>query len=137
MSKKLVYALLVCLALSMLLASAAQAKPPKPPTIEQRVAALEAQVAVLTAQLQAAQSVLALAPYVRVDPNPMNDVAGPNVVFSGANVHVFNGTPSIGLGNLIVGDNIAPSSPPLAFADRSGSDNLIVGNFNTPLVPFT
>ena len=51
MSKKLVYALLVCLALSLLLASAAQAKPPKPPSLEERVAALEAEVAALRAVL--------------------------------------------------------------------------------------
>jgi hypothetical protein len=86
------------------------------------------------------QSLLDLAPYVSVDLNTINDLTGPHVIFTGANVHVrnalgaTNGYPvnpgatnpvdmvTDGLGNLIVGYNENPSGFP-----RSGSHNLLVG----------
>ncbi|MFC1889292.1 hypothetical protein ACFL4G_06005 [Thermodesulfobacteriota bacterium] len=52
---------------------------------------------------------------------------GNDIVFSGANVHIVNGTDTTdgavnGLGNLIVGYNEEPDIP-----DRSGSHNIVVG----------
>ena len=59
-------------------------------------------------------------------------MAGPNVTFHGANVHIVNGagqTPSInGLGNLIIGYDEYPST--FAAGDRGGSHNLIMGTQN-------
>ena len=56
-----------------------------------------------------ANKALELGDYVKVDPNAQNGVKGPNIVFSGANVHVTSGSGSTddggvaltGLGNLI------------------------------------
>jgi len=81
--------------------------------------------------------VQALIPFVSVDPNPINDLTGPHILFTGANVHVrsgagstdegvgVGGTPT-GLGNLIVGYNEQLPSP----VPRTGSNNLIVGPFH-------
>ena len=64
-------------------------------------------------------NILALASFVSVDPNPENGVAGPNIVFTGANVHIVSGSGattdngnSTGLGNLIIGyDEVDPNNP--------------------------
>ena len=112
-----------------------------------RVTALENQVATLQAQvtaLQAAavpQSLLDLASYVTVDTNTIEDLVGPHIIFSGANVHIRNGSGatngnvanrlsfnyndalSNGLGNLIIGYNEKPLFNPF----RWGSHNLVVG----------
>jgi hypothetical protein len=85
-------------------------------------------------------SLATLANYVTVDPNPINGVRGPHVIFTGVNVHVRsgsgstndNGTPT-GLGNLIVGYNEGPvpsgmaSGLDFAGAARTGSHNLVGG----------
>jgi hypothetical protein len=98
---------------------------------------LQAEIATLQAQVKALQgnSVQALVPFVSVDPNPELGVAGPNIVITGANVHIVNGmgptpvsaTPIInGLGNLVVGYNEweagAVPSP-----SRGGSHNVVIG----------
>ena len=80
-----------------------------------------------------ANKALELGDYVKVDPNAQNGVKGPNIVFSGANVHVTSGSGSTddggvaltGLGNLIVGYNEGPSS-----YMRAGSHNLMLGSYN-------
>jgi len=86
--------------------------------------------------------VLALGPYVSVDPNPENGVIGPHITFKGANIHIIsgmgttndNGNPS-GLGNLIIGYDEVPNIPSLGGTalnpgDRGGSHNLIIGRGN-------
>jgi hypothetical protein len=80
---------------------------------------------------------LALGPFVSVDPNPEIGVIGPNIIFSGANIHIVsgsgttndNGNPT-GLGNLIIGYDEAPSFLPPIPGDRGGSHNLVIGSFN-------
>ena len=73
-------------------------------------------------QLIAAHNVLALAPFVTVDPNPSIGVIGPNIIFCGANIHIRSGSGSTddggtprGLGNLIIGYDEDPQT----FVDRS------------------
>ena len=76
---------------------------------------------------------LSLAPlgtYVSVSTGNLNGLAGPHVIFSGANVHIRSGHASRdsftenGRGNLIVGYN-EPSGA--ADHERGGSHNLVVG----------
>jgi hypothetical protein len=89
-----------------------------------RITALEAQVAALKAKLQ----------FVTVANGPINGLAGPHVIITGANVHIRSGsgetddggaTPASGLGNLIIGYNEEPF--PLAAGERDGAHNLVVG----------
>jgi hypothetical protein len=99
------------------------------------VAVLEAAVATLQTQLAAVQSgVLA---YMSVDPNVINGLAGPHVIFTGVNVHVRSGSGATndsgsltGLGNLIVGYNEGPS-PCSGIGERPGSHNLVVGDLHS------
>jgi hypothetical protein len=82
---------------------------------------------------------LLLGPFVSVDPNPEVGVIGPNIVFTGANVHIVSGSGSTfdnfnndptGLGNLIIGYDEDPAvrgGLPLNPGDRGGSHNLIIG----------
>jgi hypothetical protein len=90
-------------------------------------------------------SLASLAKYVTVDPNPINGVKGPHVIFTGVNVHIRSGSGSTedrnqngistptGLGNLIIGYNEGPvssgTSSGLDFmgAGRTGSHNLVGG----------
>jgi hypothetical protein len=108
-------------------------------------------------QLTVAHNVLALAPFVSVDPNPAIGVIGPNIIFSGVNIHVRSGSGSTddggnprGLGNLITGYDEDPMKPltgdsslglptimqtsgfpsPLNPGDRGGSHNLVIGGGN-------
>jgi hypothetical protein len=77
-----------------------------------------------------------LAKYVKVDPNPINGLKGPHVIFHDANVHVQSGSGTTaeaggltGLGNLIVGYNEmpVPEMPVPPGGSRIGSHNLVVG----------
>jgi hypothetical protein len=100
-------------------------------------------------QLAAVQSnkALALGPFVSVDPNPEVGVIGPNIIFSGANIHIVSGsgatndmvdqggTPT-GLGNLIIGYDERGDEPPFTLGHpppfltpgaRGGSHNLVIG----------
>jgi hypothetical protein len=76
---------------------------------------------------------MALAPYVNVDTAAENGVAGPNIVFKGANIHIISGLGQTqdggsGLGNLIIGyDEFSGTLNP---GDRGGSHNLIVGIYH-------
>jgi hypothetical protein len=88
--------------------------------------ALEARVAELEAFVQALQ------PYVSVNPDPMNGLAGPHVILTGANVHVRSGSGATdgtlsGLGNLVVGYNEDADQD----EHRTGSHNLVVGPEHT------
>ena len=123
--------------------------------LNERVASLEAAVAQLTAALaaetaarQAADTALQnaidalsagttvppvlteLANYVTIDPNTINGLAGPHIIFTGANLHIRNGEGGTyfganGVGNLIVGYNEVVSDGP---SDRYGSHTLVVGS---------
>jgi hypothetical protein len=69
-------------------------------------------------------------------------VIGPNIVFSGANIHILSGSGSTfdnfnnnptGLGNLIIGYDEDPAVRggfPLNPGDRGGSHNLVIGTGN-------
>jgi hypothetical protein len=112
-------------------------------------ATLQSGVTALQHEFDRARSVLALAPYVSVDPNTEIGVIGPNIVFSGANIHIVSGSGATddnlskgesltGLGNLIIGYNEGPDDPTLRFAgtrlgagDRGGSHNLVIGRGHT------
>jgi hypothetical protein len=132
-------------------------------SLQSTVSALQSQVNSLQTsntglqnQLAHAKNVLALDPFVSVDPNPEIGVIGPNITFSGANIHIVsgsgrtddNGNPT-GLGNLIIGYDEDPNIPligdsfpglpimqaagfptPLNSGDRGGSHNLIIGDGN-------
>jgi hypothetical protein len=93
--------------------------------LEAQVGALQDEVKTLQGQLAAVQSnhALLLGPFVNVDPNPEIGVIGPNIIFSGANIHIisgsgstddhqFSGSSPTGLGNLIIGYDEEPFFPP-------------------------
>ncbi len=112
-------------------------------TLQAQVAALQSQVntqngyiTTLQSQLTVARPVLALAPFVSVDPNPEKHVRGPNIVFKGANIHIESGSGATddhgnrtGLGNLIIGYNEVPDG--LLQGGRGGSHNLVIGKLNS------
>ena len=102
-----------------------------------------------TKRLHAASSTPPLAPltslatYVTVDTGTINDLAGPHVIFTGANLHIRSGHFSgnsytqNGRGNLVLGYN-EPSDSTFP-AERGGSHNLVVGpnhryNFGVGLI---
>jgi hypothetical protein len=98
-----------------------------------KVAVLEKSVAALQRQLTlvASNPALGLGPFVTVDPNPEIGVAGPNITFHGANIHIVasaSGFVRNGLGNLIIGNDEAFSA--LQPGDRGGTSNLVVGRFH-------
>jgi hypothetical protein len=109
-------------------------------SLQATVSALESQIDTLQGQLTAVQSnpALALGPFVSVDPNPEIGVVGPNITFSGANIHIVSGSgmtnddlAPIGLGNLIIGYDEDPAlfgRSPLNIGDRGGSHNLVIGS---------
>jgi hypothetical protein len=97
------------------------------------ITTLQGQVAALQTALTAVQNnhALALGAFVSVDASAENGVKGPNIVISGANVHIESGsgttTDSTGLGNLVIGydeDGLAAST---IDSNRTGSHNLVVG----------
>jgi len=103
------------------------------------ITALQAQVTALTATVnsQAVQiaNLQQITQYMSVDNSTINGLAGPHVIFSGANVHIESGAGATndngsltGLGNLVIGYNemVFNSS-----AQRGGSHNLIVGPEHT------
>ena len=116
--------------------------------VSTQISDLQAQLAELQSQVQALQSQLAalqsndatqLNPYVSVDPNPINGLNGPNIIFTGANIHIRSGSGATddngnrsGLGNLIIGYDEEPPSPsnPLKPGDRGGSNNLVIGRYH-------
>lgn len=70
--------------------------------------------------------------FVTIESGELNGLAGPHVIFSGANVHVQSGSGTTndggtvtGLGNLVVGYNETATNQ--AAGDRAGSHNLVLG----------
>src|SRR5689334_11248406 len=109
-------------------------------SLQKQVGDLQTSNTALQKQLANAKNVLALAPFVSVDPNPQIGVAGPNITLKGVNIHIVSGsgatndkidqgaTPT-GLGNLIIGYDEAPpaSVGMMTPGDRGGSHNLVIG----------
>jgi hypothetical protein len=102
-------------------------------TLQTALSTANANITTLQTALTAVQSnnALALGPYVSVDANSENGLAGPNVIISGANVHIESGSgttvDSTGLGNLVVGYDEDSMEPATIDVNRTGSHNLIVG----------
>jgi hypothetical protein len=107
-------------------------------SLKTTLTAQAAAIATLQNRLQvlSINPVLALGPFVTLDPNPEVGVPGPNLVFHGVNVHIVDdGTPTgdwdlnshsiNGLGNLIIGYDEGENS-----VSRKGSHNLILGSRN-------
>lgn len=96
------------------------------------------QVRVKALETKPASGIPNLEKYVTIDTNPINGVAGPHILITGANVHVRSGSgftndnvsgggTLTGLGNLIIGYNeLNPSGQP-----RTGSHNLVGGSLNS------
>jgi len=104
--------------------------------LDYRVAQLEQRIQYLEEQLAA---VLQMADHLRYEEGPINSLSGPHIIFSGANVHVWNGEGRRaedinGLGNLLIGYNICPEGyQPSGVCDpmdigRGGSHNLVIGH---------
>jgi trimeric autotransporter adhesin len=134
---------------------AASKSPPKPTlaslqseitALQTTVTALQATVANQTQTISglqsqlastAAQSAFALGSYVTVDTTDatLKGVKGPNIIFSGANIHIVSGSgttlDSTGLGNLVIGYDDDTADLASIDAARNGSHNLIVGDDNT------
>jgi len=90
-----------------------------------RIAALETKVDTLESN-----NALALGPYVSVESGIVNGLAGPHILFTGANIHIQSGSGNtndsgapVGLGNLIIGYNGIPFT-----GTRGGSHNLVIGD---------
>jgi hypothetical protein len=132
--------LMAALSLTMSAIALQAASPPTTATLASEVAALQTQVKSLQTQLTAIQqnNALKLGAFVTVDPNPRNDVIGPNIVFKGANIHIVSGSGATsdnnnptGLGNLIIGYNEVWGLAGWAYPGyRGGVHNLIMGSFN-------
>src|ERR1019366_1607512 len=104
--------------------------------LQAQVTALQTQVSSLQSQLASAnaQNAFALGQFVTVDTsNTINGLKPPHIFFTAVNLHVQdgsgftddNGGTLTGLGNLIIGYDELPESPPAGF--RSGPHNLVVG----------
>jgi hypothetical protein len=115
-------------------------------TLQSQVHSLQDNNTTLQTHLAVIQSnhALLLGPFVSVDPNPQIGVIGPNIIFTGANIHIVSGSGRTddngnctGLGNLIIGYDEDPAMAPLGMQppllgplDRAGSHNLVLGPFN-------
>jgi hypothetical protein len=113
--------------------------------LQNEINSLQTSNTTLHSQLAAVRSnhALLLGPFVSVDPNPEIGVIGPNIIFSGANIHIVSGSGRTddngnrtGLGNLIIGYDEdpgmapVPAFPPLRPGDRGGSHNLVIGRWH-------
>ncbi len=90
-----------------------------------------ATILLLEARLNALEEKLQ---FVTIETGPINGLAGPHMIITGANIHIRDGSgttagPNSGLGNLVVGYN-EPSSP-LPSGARGGTHNLIIGPQHT------
>ena len=133
--------------IALMLASPALAQAGQLKTLEAEVAALQGQVTGLQTQVTAlknainstdAQNAFALGQFVTVDTtDTINGLAAPHIIFTGANLHVRDGSGSTndgggtptGLGNLVIGYDEAPSATPAGY--RSGAHDLVVGPGHT------
>jgi hypothetical protein len=79
-----------------------------------------------------ANNALKLGSFIIFNPDPENGVIGPNITFSGANIHIVSGGQTtanpMGLGNLIIGYDEVPND--FVQGERSGSHNLVIGFCN-------
>ena len=97
----------------------------------------EATIASQGTSLTTAAPVLALAPYVSVTSGTRYGTKGPNIVFTGANVHIVDGAGTTsdnngsltGLGNLIVGYDEQTEGAPAPI--MTGSHNIVCGYGNS------
>jgi len=100
-------------------------------TLAEKASLLE--TAAATLQVQAASLETRTAGYqaffdhVTVNPDNINGLDGPHVIFTEANIHIRSGSgrtddPDSGLGNLVLGYNENPFGSP-----RTGSHNLVLG----------
>jgi hypothetical protein len=106
------------------------------------IGSLQTQVTALTNSAGGGAGLNALSKYITVDPNPINGIKGPHVIFTGVNVHIRSGSGFTddggslrGLGNLIVGYNELPNPilvPDIGPCDRAltGSHNIVGGSGN-------
>lgn len=127
--------------IALMLATPASAQPADVKKLEAEVATLQGQVAALQATINGAnaKNAFALGQFVTVDTtDTINGLAGPHIIFTGANLHVRDGSGTTndgggtltGLGNLVIGYDDAPDLPPAA-GYRSGAHNLVVGPGHT------
>jgi hypothetical protein len=116
--------------------------------LQTQVNTQQAQITTLQTQLATVQSnkALLLGPFVSVNPNGTGldkGVTGPNIYFTGANIHILSGSGATddhlstggtltGLGNLIIGyDELFTNSKGVTQTpNRGGSHNLVIGRFN-------
>jgi hypothetical protein len=105
-------------------------------SIDNEETARTAAVTALQADVDALEPLMSLAPlssHVSVETGTINDLAGPHVIFNGANVHIRNGhswadsLTENGKGNLILGYNESGGYSP---AERNGSHNVVVGPYH-------
>lgn len=102
-------------------------------TLVAMVADQQLQIDLLTAQLDLVDD---LADVLTIEPGELNGLAGPHVIFEGANLHVRSGTGATddggsptGLGNLVIGyDEMATNQ---SSGDRDGAHNLVLGRGHT------
>ncbi len=99
-----------------------------------QIAAMQAKIATMeSSPTTAGGGIPDLEKYVSINPDVMNGVKGPHIIFKGVNVHVQSGTgatvdTTTGLGNLIVGYN--EPDPQVGLTLRNGSHNLVGGRMN-------
>ena len=165
--KRLLLAVLVCSLVLFAVTGTASAKTPSLKSLAKSVNALQKQVKRLSgklttanatiaslqtkltsdettiadqgAKLSNAASLLAIAPYVSLDPNTVNGIKGPNIFFTGANLHVVdgsgytddNGGTLTGLGNLIVGYDEQGQDEFASPTTTTGSHNIVCGFDNS------
>jgi hypothetical protein len=102
-------------------------------TLQTALTSANTNITALQTALTAVQNnhALALGSFVSVDASAENGLAGPNIVISGANVHIESGSgttvDTTGLGNLVVGYDEDSMEPSTIDVNRTGSHNLIVG----------
>lgn len=104
--------------------------------IDNEAASRTSAIAALQADVDTLSPLTSLAPlatHVSVETGTINDLPGPHVIFTGANVHIRNGhswadsLTENGKGNLILGYNESGGYAP---AERNGSHNVVVGPYH-------
>lgn len=112
-------------------------------SLQTALKAAQTEIAALQTKVRALESrpgggVPDLEKYVKIESNPINGLAGPHILITGANVHIRSGSGATddnyavsgtltGLGNLVIGYNEPnPTGPP-----RTGSHNLVGGSYNS------
>ena len=105
-------------------------------TAEGTITTLDLRVATIESDYAFASHTHSELQYMSLQTGAINGLAGPHVVFSGANVHIRSGSGATddggvltGLGNLVVGYNEDPSVPIVGY--RDGSHNLVIGQEHT------